>query len=411
MRDSFSKTGAAPCAPRSDRHHILQIFSRYLQYGGEEGSVYRIGDALMDQHEVEYYIQSTANLIAGGKWRDRLWMLWKVIDNRQAARDLRRMQEIGRFDLWQIHNVFPALSPSVYKEAFRLGVPVVHYLHNYRMGCLNGFFLDHGNPCQRCIGGNFLPAAKAKCWHESHFICAWMGLVMNRIQKMDVFHKVSRWVAISEAQKAVHVQMGIPEDRIDVVHHFYEPKHPALPLPESGYALFIGRLSVEKGCHELLKAWRGMPAGRKLVIAGEGPELPGLRRYATEEGLNNVEFVGFVPRDAQEALWRGASFSIVPSVWMEPFGMVVLEAWSRGRPVVAHSIGALPELITHGKTGVLVAPFHPEALAAEMERLFQQPALLETMGLQARQELEIRFSKTEWQRKMNRVYSRIFSTP
>lgn len=388
---------------------VLQIFSRYLQFGGEEGSVYRIGDALMDEHDVEYYLESTANLIGAGKWTDKLLMLGKVINNRKAARDLRRMQEIGRFDLWQIHNIFPALSPAVYKEAFRLGVPVVHYLHNYRMGCLNGFFLDHGNPCQLCLGGHFSHAIKAKCWQESHFICAWMGLVMNRVQRLDVFRKVSRWIAISEAQKAVHVQMGIPGDRIDVIHHFYEPTHPALPLPDSGYALFIGRLSQEKGCRELLKAWRAMPAERKLVIAGEGPELAHLRSYVAEAGLSNVTFAGFVPRAAQEALWRGASFSIVPSVWMEPFGMVVLEAWSRGRPVVAHSIGALPELITHGKTGLLVPPFHPEALVAAMERLFQEPDLLKTMSIQARQEVETRFSKTEWKRKIRLTYSKAFT--
>ena len=385
------------------------MFSRYLQYGGEEGSVYRIGDTLMEEHEVEYYIQSTSRLIAGGKWTDKLLMLGNVLNNRQAARDVRRMQEIGHFDLWQIHNIFPALSPSVYKEAFRLGVPVVHYLHNYRMGCLNGFFLDHGNPCQLCLKGNFLHAAKAKCWHESRWTCAWMGLVMNRIQRMDVFHKVNRWIAISAAQKAVHVEMGIPADRIDVIHHFLEPKQPVLPLPDSGYALFLGRLSVEKGCGALLKAWRAMPAGRKLVIAGEGPELPHLRRSAAEAGLSNVEFVGFVPKEEQEALWRGAAFLVVPSLWMEPFGMVVLEAWSRGRAVVAHAIGALPELITHGKTGLLVAPFHPEALAAEMERLFQAPDLLHTLSRQARQELEARFSKPEWLRKINHTYSKILS--
>ena len=228
---------------------------------------------------------------------------------------------------------------------------------------------------------------------------------------MDVFHKVTRWVAISEAQKAVHVEMGIPADRIDVIHHFYESKRPALPLPDAGYALFLGRLSAEKGCMDLLKAWRAMPAGRRLILAGEGPELPALQKYAAEAGLTNVEFAGFVSKEQQEALWRGAAFLVVPSIWQEPFGMVVLEAWSRNRAVVAYAIGALPEIITHGKTGLLVPPLNPEALASAMERLFQDPELLCAMSLQARQELEARFSKAEWRRKIHQTYLKTLAAP
>ena len=399
-----------PETPRLEGLKILQIFSRYLQWGGEEGSVYRIGDALMERHQVEYYMQSSAKLLSKGKWTDKIRTLGTVFHNHHAVRDLRRMQDICQFDIWQVHNVLPALSPAVYKEAFRANIPIVQYLHNYRMGCLNGFFLDHGKPCRLCQHGNFLHAAKAKCWQESHLICAWMGLVMQRFRALDVFHNVSRWIAISEAEKAVHVEIGIPEDRIDVIHHFYTPTGPALPIPEEGYALFVGRLSVEKGCMELLQAWRAMPFTRKLIIAGDGPERIRLQEYAASAGLTNVQFLGFVPKPQQEPLWRGAAFLVVPSIWMEPFGMVVLEAWSHGRPVVANAIGALPELITHGKTGLLVPPLQPEALASEMERLFQSPSLLQAMAQQARMELETHFSKADWVRQLEQTYSKIFPT-
>ena len=96
---------------------------------------------------------------------------------------------------------------------------------------------------------------------------------------------------------------------------------------------------------------------------------------------------------------------------MEPFGMVVLEAFSHGRPVVANAIGGLPELITHEKTGLLVPPFHPEALASEMERLFQNPDLLQSMSLQARNALDTRFSKEAWLRQINATYSKVLSSP
>ena len=385
-----------------NRLRVLQIFSRYQQFGGEEGSVYRIGDLLQGQCSVEYFIKSTSTFLSGSPW-EKASVPFKAIHNPETARQLRRMQEIGRFDLWLVHNVFPALSPSVFDEAFRLGVPIVHYLHNYRFFCANGFFLEHGRACQRCAGGNLLHAAATACWRDSHLASGWMGLVLARVRMLDVFNRVARWIALSEAQKAVHVQYGFPADRIEVIPHFYEPSGPPPPLPEDGYALFIGRLSVEKGCIELLKAWRQMPRHRKLVIAGEGPELPALRSYAEAEGLDNVEFRGFVPKEAQAALWQGAAFSVVPSIWLEPFGMVVLESWSHGRPVIAHAMGALPEIITPEKTGLLVPPFAPEPLAAAMERLFADRPLLAGMAHACREELETRFSKTVWLQKIERT--------
>jgi glycosyltransferase involved in cell wall biosynthesis len=388
---------------------ILQIFGRYLQYGGEEGSVYRIGDALMKNHQIEYYLKSSADLLDGGSL-SKIKALPKVLHSIQSARDVRRMQEVEKFDIWQIHNVFPALSPSIYEEAFRLKVPTLHYLHNYRMGCINGFFLDHGKMCQRCMHGNFLHAVRAKCWQESRLACGWMGLVMQRVRALDVFHQITRWVAISEAQKKVHVEMGIPSDRIDVIHHFYEPKAPPLPLPENGYALFLGRLSVEKGCMDLIKAWKAMPPGRTLVIAGTGPELPALEAQVAAEGLTNVHFAGFVRHEQQEELWRGAAFLVVPSIWLEPFGMVVLEAWSYGRTVIAYSMGALPELITHEKTGLLVEPFNTNALAAGMEKLFANPDWLAALSVAARQELETRFSEAAWLCKIEATYAKVLSS-
>lgn len=387
------------------RFRILQVFSRYQQFGGEEGSVYRIGDALQETDEVEYFVKSTGNLL-GGSLLEKAMLPFKALHNAEAARQLRRMQEIGRFDLWLIHNALPALSPAVYSEAFRLKVPIVHYLHNYRFFCANGFFLNHGEPCQLCAGGNYLHALKTKCWRESHLISGWMGVVLTRMRLMNVAQRIKRFIAISEAQKAVYVRFGFPEERIDVIHHFFESNRPVTEIPQNGYALFLGRMSAEKGGIDLLKAWIHVPPERQLVVAGDGPELPNLQKFAEAHRLSNVRFVGFVPKEKQDELWAGAAFLVVPSVWLEPFGMVVLEAWSRGRPVVAHSIGALPELVTHEKTGLLVAPHRAEELAAAMERLLADREMQRAMAACGRAELKLRFSKARWIRQIHETLSK-----
>src|SRR5271154_2636218 len=123
------------------RTKIMQIFSRYEHYGGEEGSVYRIGDAMQDEWDVEYFLASTAEFI-NSPIHEKITIPLRIFHNPDVARRLRRIQGIGKFDVWQIHNVLPAMSPVVYTTAFKLRIPIVHFLHNYRFGCTNGFFLQ-----------------------------------------------------------------------------------------------------------------------------------------------------------------------------------------------------------------------------------------------------------------------------
>jgi glycosyltransferase involved in cell wall biosynthesis len=394
----------------SARLRVLQIFSRYREYGGEEGSVYRIGDTLQSIHDVEYFLTSTADQL-GESFAARALRFPRIFHNSEIARRLERFQRIGNFDLWQIHNVFPAMSPVVYQIAFERGIPIIQYLHNYRLSCTNGFFLNHGALCQRCIHGNFWPAFLTACWHDNHLFSGLMGLTLARVRQLGVFEKVARWIAISSWQKQLHIEMGIPSNRIDVVPHFFEPSSPPPPFPKDGYALFVGRLSPEKGARHLLEAWKiCASSGRRLVIMGDGPELPGLKAFAHEQGLSSVAFTGFLNADRQAAIWAGAAFVVVPSVWYETFGMVVLEAWARSRPVIAHALGGLKDIIQHEHTGLLVNPGDPAALATSMNRLFDDSSLCSQLGAAGRSELEQKYTREIWLQNIKAVYNKLRSS-
>jgi len=389
------------------RLRILQIFNRYLNYGGEEGSVYRIGDALQNLHEVEYFLSNSSD-ITGNDLMSRLLLPLRTAYNWQVLQRLDRFQKAGRFDVWQVHNVFPTMSPMVYQRAFQKGIPVVHYLHNYRLSCVNGFFLNHGQLCQRCVGGDFWPAFRTKCWHESRAQSGYMGLLLAAVREMGVFERVSAWVAISQAQKDVHERMGIPGEKITVVHHYLDAGEAPPPLSGPGHVLFVGRLSEEKGVRQLLTAWREVrSSGRKLYIVGDGPEKKSLETHAQRLGLDNVVFTGFLPAEGQKELWEQALFSVVPSVWLEPFGMTVLEAWRQGRPVIVHDLGALPELVEQGRTGLVVDHADTGALAAAMERLLNHPEEARVMGLNGRAELAEKFNREAWLEKMRQVYENL----
>ena len=389
------------------RLRILQIFSRYIHFGGEEGSVFRIGDALQDFHDVEYFIGSTKDLL-GSDIQSKIRAPINAYYNLPIAQRLRKYQEVGNFDLWQIHNVLPGLSPSVYQAAFDLKVPVVHYLHNYRMGCTNGFFLNHGQPCERCLGGNFWPAFQTACWRNSHLISGLMGLILRRVRSIGTFHKVAAWISISDFQKKKHVAMGIPADRIHNIHHFYESSTPPPPASLSGDTLFLGRLSREKGVDLLLRAWAKVRnANRRLVIAGTGPEESSLKNLASDLNLTNVVFTGFLDKEQQVSLWSNSSALVVPSIWDEPFGMVVLEAWAKERPIIAYAKGALPELIRHGVTGLLADPFSVEALAKNIQELIDKPDLGPRLGKAGNLRLKNEFNRTLWLSRIESVYQKV----
>lgn len=390
------------------RPRVLQIFNRYLEYGGEQGSVSRIRETLQEVAAVEYFTTSSEDLVGEGTPGDLLRAAALALHNPFVTRRLERCQTVGRFDFWQVHNAFPAMSPSVYALAFRRKIPVVQYLHNYRMSCVNGYFLNHGETCTSCIQGNFLRAGLTGCWRESRATSAWMGLVLTRVRAMGVFRKVTAWIALSRAQKELHVRMGIPAERIHVIPHFLEADE-SLFIPEPGRdVLFLGRLSKEKGVDHLLDAWKlasATHAGVRLMVAGDGPEREALERKVVAEGIPGVEFLGFLAKERQDGIWRRAAFSVVPSVWEEPLGVVALEAWERGRPIVVSDVGGLADIVDEGVDGLKVPMRDAVAWARALSRMLSDAPGRASMVEMGRRKLLNSYAKAVWLDRVKAVYS------
>jgi len=378
---------------------ILQIFNRYSYYGGEEGWVKTIANALRSHHHIQNLYGSTETML-GTTFFSKAVAPLKAIWNWDAFDKVIELQNVEKFDLWIVHNVFPGLSPAIYDAARKLDVPVLQYLHNYRFGCINGFLLNHGKPCTLCLSGSFLPAVQTRCWHESRVACATMGISMTCLRTAGVLQQVAHWVAISHAQKAIHTRIGIPAEKISVLHHFYD--QPVMRADRPGRdVLFVGRLSQEKGVETLIDAWK--QAGirdRDLVIAGEGPMQPQLEERA--RSVPNIRFTGFLKTEELEQAWLNAAVSVVPSIWEEPFGRVVLESWGHGVPVLAARIGALPELTEKGDTGWLFDPTSSESLSQALRTVLADESALAAAAAKCHEAVS-KFSKENWITAMNTI--------
>jgi glycosyltransferase involved in cell wall biosynthesis len=384
-----------------DRPKVLRIFNRYQQYGGEESIVHQISSALTELVSAVGFEYSTDELLKGSLL-NRAQAPFNVIYNGWIFDRLQKLQRQHRFDAWEIHNTFPAFSPAVYDAALELGVGVIQYLHNYRFSCVNGMFWNHGEVCYRCIRGSFWPAFLTACWRSSRWASGVGGIALNRVRRL--FSAINIWVAISEAQKRLHVEMGIPADRIRVVPHFLDaPSEIRADIPDDGYFLFLGRLSEEKGLYQLLQGWRLLQAGRaRLVIAGEGPERQRLETFCQVHDMKDVEFRGFVAPQNQDALWQGARALVVPSIWEEPFGLVVLEAWAHGRPALVSNRGGLPEIVTD--SAARFSPDQPDQIASILDRYGANSKDLHRMAAEGLERLRRTYNRTIWLHKIREVY-------
>jgi glycogen(starch) synthase len=191
---------------------------------------------------------------------------------------------------------------------------------------------------------------------------------------------------------------NIPTERADIVPNVFEPPEALLalkPATLSKTVLFLGKLEVRKGVLELAKAVpiiaKAVP-DVKFVFIGRDLPLPGSSRSTVGDQMRkmygrwsgHVTHLDAVDYSDVPALLEGARIAVFPSIW-ESFGYVCLEAMSAARAVVASSAGGMAEIIDHERTGLLVPPRDPNAIAHEIIRLLRDPDLTETLGIAARE--------------------------
>jgi glycosyltransferase involved in cell wall biosynthesis len=272
--------------------------------------------------------------------------------SRSSMREISRLIRDDRPDVVHCHNVLTGISPAIIRAASRVQVPIVMTLHNYRMMCLPGTFLRDGGLCEACLGRLPVPGVRWRCYKGSLLASGVLGSSIALHRSMGSFDRVTLFAAVSEFLRAKHIESGVAERRIVVKPNF---AWPAVRRERSEYFLFMGRLSPEKGVRTLIDAWRGV--GAKLLVAGEGSEAPFLQSSAPR----NVEFLGSVDHEQALSLLCRTRALLVPSLWYEGAPRTILEAYAAGVPVLASKIGALPELVEEGESGLLLTPGDPEA--------------------------------------------------
>jgi glycosyltransferase involved in cell wall biosynthesis len=245
-------------------------------------------------------------------------------------------------------------------------------LHDYKLACPSYQFLDHGRICEACLGGRFHHAVLRRCKDGSLGASAALAgeLFLHTVTR--AYDPVRIFVCPSRFLAGKMRQAGVYPARLRHVPHFIDTAGMAVKATPGGPALVAGRLSPEKGVDVAIRAIAMVPEGL-LEVAGTGPEEERLRRLADAVAPGRVRFHGLLGKEDVHRLMLAASVVVLPARWYENQPMVVLEALARGVPVVGSDLGGLPELVDPGRTGALVPPDAPRALADALRPFLADP--------------------------------------
>jgi glycosyltransferase involved in cell wall biosynthesis len=344
---------------------ILVFHSRYAS-GHLSGENRVVADEarLLEEagHDVRVWAPSGEGLRGVRAFRAGGQAVW----SRAAAKVVR---EFGP-DVVHCHNLFPLLSPAVLRHASG-DAPVVVTLHNYRLLCLPATFVRDGRSCEDCLGRIPWRGAVYGCYRGSRAASTPLGLSLTLHRAIGSFDRVSLYLAVSELVRDKHVQGGFPRERIRVKPNFVWSAERRRG-PGDAF-LYVGRLAPEKGIRELVEAWRAVPA--PLVVVGDGPEAERLGSSLPP----NVELRPPVPPDEIPRLLACARALVFPTLAYEGAPRAILEAFAAGVPVLARAVGAVPELVYDGFSGLLLRSFGAAEVAAAAARLLDD-AEAERMG-------------------------------
>lgn len=218
--------------------------------------------------------------------------------------------------------------------------------------------------------------------------------------------RVNIYIALTEFARQKFISGGLPADTISVKPNFVHTD-PGERFGSGEYALFVGRLSPEKGLRTLLASWKRLNDRVPLHIVGDGPMRTQLEAEAADLDLSNIHFKGRLERNGVWEAIKGAKFLILPSECYENFPVIVAEAFACGTPVICSRHGAMQEIVSDTRTGLHFTAGSPEDLAQKVDWASTHPRQIFEMGKEARREYEARYTSEKNYSLLMDIYRRV----
>jgi glycosyltransferase involved in cell wall biosynthesis len=405
---------------------VLMINKFYYLRGGAERSLFEIKKVLEARgHRVipfsmqderneptpfARYFVDNVEFNQDHSLREKVGIVPRVIYFRQARRRLEKLLRKERVDVAHLHNIAHQISPSILDSLKKFSIPVLQKLCDYKLICPTYLMLANGQVCERCRGGRYYHAALQRCNKGSLSASLLNVAEMYAHRVLGIYRRnVDLYIAPSRFLGRKLRENGINNVPILYLPNFIDTDAYTPQYGGENYCVYFGRLSSEKGVMTLIRSMRGLK-GFRLLIVGEGLERRALQDLARQEGLSNVQFVGYLQGEDLKDAVKNSLFVVVPSQCYDNCPNSILESFALGKPVIGAQIGGIPELITYGSDGLLFNPGDEQGLRDRIQRLACDREGTIKMGRNAREKVERKYSVEVYYQKLMTAYGRVLAS-
>lgn len=397
---------------------ILFVNKFHYLKGGSEKYYFELAELMKEKgHEVAFFsMKNEKNIQTGCKeyFVDEIDLntgsklkALDVIYSKENERKMTEALEDFNPDIVHVNNFQRQLSASIIKAINKKNIPMVFTAHDVQAICPAITMMDNEKKiCEKCMGGKYVNCIKKKC-NKGSTLKSVIGAMEGYYYRLNKIYtnKINKIVTPSEFYKTKLVTDGIPANKIVAMHNFIDVKQYDVETLNEGYALYLGRLSKEKGIINLIKAFEKIDIG-KLYIAGDGPEKENILKFIKEKKLEErIQLLGFLNKDEVKDVVRKSRFVVVPSIWYENCPYSILETLAMGKPVVGARIAGIPELIKDKESGLLYKFDDIDDLASKMKILFEDKELAKKYGIQAKKQAIECFSKEKYYNDILNIYN------
>lgn len=375
-----------------------------LKENGHEVAFFSMKDEKNIKTDCKEYFVEPIDLNTGSKLK-----AFDVIYSKDNKKKMEEALEDFKPDIVHLNNFQRQLSASIIEPIKKRNIPIVFTAHDVQAICPAITMMDNDkNICERCIGGKYSNCIKKKCNKGSTLKSA-IGAIEGKYYRNKKIYteKIDKIISPSEFYKSKFIEDGVQAEKVVAMHNFVDVEQYNVELQDDGYALYIGRLSKEKGILNLINAFSKLDSG-KLYIAGEGSEKDNIEKIIRENNLEQrVELLGFLSK-ADVIDWkRRCRFTVVPSIWYENCPYSVMETLAIGKTVIGANIAGIPELVKDNRSGFIYKYDDINDLADKMRILFEDKSLAEEFGKKAKIDASEFYAKNVYYKKIMDIYENL----
>jgi len=336
---------------------------------------------------------------------------WKILGRMfyslEAKRKINMLLDENRIDIVHLHSIYHHISSSIIPEIKKRNIPIVMTVHDYHLIAPNNLLFHNGKICEitkpdkyykalihHCVKGS-LPASVLEV-AEKYFY----QYVLKDRDLIDQFIVPSKFV-----KEKLH-EYGISWDKLKIIPHFIDTQKYKPDYRLGSYLLFVGGLYPHKGTRFLIDIMERIPEINCYII-GVGSEEKWLKKIISDKKIKNIKLLGFVSDNKLKEYMQHCRFTIMPSLWYEGFGYVLIEANACGKPVIASNIGAIPEVIREGKNGILFKPNDVGECVSKICKLWNNSSKITKMGRNARKLVEQIYNPSDHYQHLLEIYQSV----